>query len=376
MFVYIVIYFIKFAALLAPFEYIINNYRNVYLIPIIKIIYNILLLRQTINLGITDIIYRTICPFKPSIYFNLTKAQPITYYLKLRYYISYILMFIIINYIIYTYDNIIVKIYFKGYIHGHLYYIINYGLYNESIIIYKPYYIILGIIDYLLQIKTNYNSLNIFWDYFIQYIIDMGHLKYAHLVLFDINPTFIINLPIKIIWYLCNYIKFLKKKTNSIAVKTWSLYLFIKKMPYLYKLLLRSLLLWNEYYNIGNLLSKSLLKTQLRIYFNEILQILNDIIWHFNKKPIKLALKIYSFPFLSSISKYFINDNYNLIKDSNIVKRIIVNIRNDIYNALLNNNGIFSAQSRNLLTKGRRINYTYIDDYFNLNTNTLVETNT
>ena len=86
------------------------------------------------------------------------EVQTIDISLKIKYYISYLYLFLIIYLLIFSYNNKFLNIYFKGYIHGNLYYI-NKDFSLKNILKYKPYFILLGIIDYYSSFNIKFISL-------------------------------------------------------------------------------------------------------------------------------------------------------------------------------------------------------------------------
>lgn len=347
----IVLYFIKYIIWLLPFEIYLYMYNG----PIIiNYIYKFLLFKQTFNLGITDIIYRVIKPFKSNN--TLIKSNEHTYSLKIKYYICYFILCIIIQYILFFHNNIFINIYFKGYLHGHLYFLTNYGFNADNIIIYKYNFIILGLLDYLLSCQSFY-SVNIFLYYLVNYLLDMYYIKIP--LKYNIKTDNYINWPIKLLWNFSIILSngTLNKTNNTIIVKIYKLNNLINACP----LIIKKIFLWPEYWNLYNLFNLSPLSPIIRCHYNELLYILNETKSIINKKSIKLVVNIYNVPVLSILANYFIHDKFNISKDIKYIYILINEWSDNIINSLQGaNSNKFEIYNFNKY-KEKTV---YIDNYF------------
>ena len=365
------IYIIKYLLYLLPIEfclYYISIPNSIY--NIIYLLYICLLFRQNLNLLISDSLIRLFIPIKNKNKNNNNNFISISD--KIKCYISYFYLNIIIYIIIFFFKSNIIIIFFKGYIHGHMTYIINDSFSINNITEYKYWFFIYGLIEqyFTFFIPNNFNSIKFCIILYFNYLFDLYNIKnYLNIFFIKIYDFKYINnklsIIIKILWKISNVFMngtFSKSDNSSILKKIYINLLSFKNINNLYKIIL-----WKEYHNLNNLLNYSPLSPYSRIFLNDLLFCIYEI----NKILYSLhTIKIiYNFPILTDIITYFINIDkkiINIFKDTQHFKLILNEINKDIINALNTSNIINSTSS---LKYEKNITYTNIDMNININEN-------
>ena len=378
MYIYIIL-LIKFGILLIPLEllYLYKPINNIY-----KILFYLFLIRQTINLIISDYLFRIFVPIKykntkiniktkkinylnEEIYLMIEpiEVQTIDISLKIKYYISYLYLFLIIYLLIFSYNNKFLNIYFKGYIHGNLYYI-NKDFSLKNILKYKPYFILLGIIDYYSSFNIKFISLKFIISYLINYLLDYyPYIHYFFNKKINFKKTFNINIIIILIWNLSLLISNGSLNKNHNSFLFYYIYLFIKKIKNINSLIL-NVFLWKEYRSLNNLLNYGPLIIYTRPKFNDILYYSNELMKITNYKTIKL---FYFHPIITDFIIYFMYIDKkiaNIFKDTKYLNLVLNEFIQNISKSL-NESCNNKYESFNFYSYIDTYNYIIIDNYFN-----------
>ena len=322
MYKYYLLIVLKYILYASIFE-ILYSYSNNY--SAILILYYIL----TLNLYIADYLFRLFVPIKQInnkefIYVNNNQDKSLSFIIHdtLHLYLKYYYLKILIYCIIYFCNNTYLNIYLYGYIHGNLFNLNNKQLSIKTICKYKPYYLLLGIINQstLFGLKIlfkNYISFIDIGSYFILFLLDYLH-PYYYMVLNKLFPKWSnINFIIKILWLLISLlfkILVINKNisnniSNNLLANLYKVLLLIKNNTWL------KFILWNDFASLHNLLNISFLYIFARPFFINILYYLNETYIILNYKSIQL---LYTNPIFINFIIYYININNkiaNIFKD-------------------------------------------------------------